>query len=223
MNAKEKQISFYNRYFVFKKISSVDVEDVYRSVTGVHVFEEKMNRRDTKAAQMTALKFAQSMGEGDASSLKYRPSGAAQLRSLESESESLPEASNTVVSQLFGSVAPPAESSKKKSVKGSNLFSMGAVSGTSSLGKSSSSSPLVVKKSAVLQPVAAESGSMSSPSLQSILEKSKAGTKASASKLGKMSVQDAIFSKLSLPEETSSSVILKGRSKAKKGDDGKDK
>jgi hypothetical protein len=223
MNAKEKQISFYNRYFVFKKISSVDVEDVYRSVTGVHVFEEKMNRRDTKDAQMTALKFAQSMGEGDASSLKYRPSGAAQLRSLESESESLPEASNTVVSQLFGSVAPPAESSKKKSVKGSNLFSMGAVSGTSSLGKSSSSSPLVVKKSAVLQPVAAESGSMSSPSLQSILEKSKAGTKASASKLGKMSVQDAIFAKLSLPEETSSSVILKGRSKAKKSDDGKDK
>ena len=225
MNAKEKQISFYNRYFVFKKISSVDVEDVYRSVTGVHVFEEKMNRRDTKAAQMTALKFAQSMGEGDASSLKYRPSGAAQLRSLESESESLPEASNTVVSQLFGSVAPPAESSKKKSVKGANLFSMGAVSGTSSLGKSSlsssSSSPLVVKKSAVLQPVAAESSSMSSPSLQSILEKSKAGTKASASKLGKMSAQDAIFAKLSLPEETSSSVILKGKSKAKKGDDGK--
>ena len=227
MNAKEKQISFYNRYFVFKKISSVDVEDVYRSVTGVHVFEEKMNRRDTKAAQMTALKFAQSMGEGDASSLKYRPSGAAQLLSLESESESLPEASNTVVSQLFGSVAPPAESSKKKSVKGANLFSMGALSGTSSLGKSSlsssSSSPLVVKKSAVLQPVAAESGSMSSPSLQSILEKSKAGTKASASKLGKMSPQDAIFAKLSLPEETSSSVILKGRSKAKKSDDGKDK
>jgi hypothetical protein len=225
MNAKEKQISFYNRYFVFKKISSVDVEDVYRSVTGVHVFEEKMNRKDTKAAQMTALKFAQSMGEGDASSLKYRPSGAAQLRSLESESESLPEASNTVVSQLFGSVAPPAESSKKKSVKGSNLFSMGAVSGTSSLGKSSlsssSSSPLVVKKSAVLQPVAAESSSMSSPSLQSILEKSKAGTKASASKLGKMSAQDAMFAKLSLPEETSSSVILKGKSKAKKGDDGK--
>ena len=225
MNAKEKQISFYNRYFVFKKISSVDVEDVYRSVTGVHVFEEKMNRRDTKAAQMTALKFAQSMGEGDASSLKYRPSGAAQLRSLESESESLPEASNTVVSQLFGSVAPPAESSKKKSVKGANLFSMGALSGTSSLGKSSlsssSSSPLVVKKSAVLQPVAAESSSMSSPSLQSILEKSKAGTKASVSKLGKMSAQDAIFAKLSLPEETSSSVILKGKSKAKKGDDGK--
>ena len=224
MNAKEKQISFYNRYFVFKKISSVDVEDVYRSVTGVHVFEEKMNRKDTKAAQMTALKFAQSMGEGDASSLKYRPSGAAQLRSLESESESLPEASNTVVSQLFGSVAPPAESSKKKSVKGSNLFSTGAVSGTSSLGKSlssSSSSPLVVKKSAVLQPVSAESGSMSSPSLQSILEKSKAGTKASASKLGKMSVQDAMFAKLSLPEETSSSAILKGKSKAKKSDDGK--
>ena len=223
MNAKEKQISFYNRYFVFKKISSVDVEDVYRSVTGVHVFEEKMNRRDTKAAQMTALKFAQSMGEGDASSLKYRPSGAAQLRSLESESESLPEASNTVVSQLFGSVAPPTESSKKKSVKGANLFSMGAIPGTSSLGKSSSSSPLVVKKSAVLQPVSAESGSMSSPSLQSILEKSKAGTKASASKLGKMSAQEAIFAKLSLPEETSSSVILKGRSKAKKSDDGKDK
>jgi hypothetical protein len=30
-----------------------------------------------------------------------------------------------------------------------------------------------------------------------------------------------MFAKLSLPEETSSSVILKGKSKAKKGDDGK--
>ena len=231
MNVKEKQISFYNRYFVFKKISSVDVEDVYRSVTGVHVFEEKMNRRDTKAAQMTALKFAESMGEGQgegASSLKYRPSGAAQLRSL--ESESLPEASNTVVSQLFGSIAPPAASSKKKSIKGSNLFSMGAVSGTSSLGKSSlltssSPSPLIVKKSAVLQPVSAESSSMSPlSSSPSILEKSKAGTKASASKLGKISPQDAIFAKLSLPEEpTSSSAILKGKSKPKKSSEDKDK
>lgn len=218
MNAKEKQISFYNRYFIFKKISSVDVEDVYRSVTGVHVFEEKMNRRDTKAAQMTALKFAESMGEGqgDASSLKYRPSAAAQLRAL--ESEGLPEASNTVVSQLFKSVAPPTESSKKKSVKGTNLFSMG---------ESASSSPLVVKKSAVLQPVAAESGSKSSlsssPSFQSILEKSKAGTKASASKLGKISAEDAMFAKLSLPEEPSSSVILKGKSNPKKGSESKDK
>ena len=229
MNAKEKQISFYNRYFIFKKISSVDVEDVYRSVTGVHVFEEKMNRRDTKAAQMTALKFAESMGEGQgqgegASSLKYRPSAAAQLRLLESELEGLPEASNTVVSQLFKSVAPPAASSKIKSVKGTNLFSTGMGASSSSPSPSS----LVVKKSAVLQPVAAESGSKSasspSPSLQSILEKSKAGTKASASKLGKISPQDAIFAKLSLPEEpASSSAILKGKSKAKKGSDDKDK
>jgi hypothetical protein len=231
MNAKEKQISFYNRYFIFKKISSVDVEDVYRSVTGVHVFEEKMNRRDTKAAQMTALQFAESMGEGEgkgqgegASSLKYRPSAAAQLRLLESESEGLPEASNTVVSQLFKSVAPPASSSKIKSVKGTNLFSTGM--GASSSSSSSSPSQLVVKKSAVLQPVSAESGSKpsSSSSSQSILEKSKAGTKASASKLGKISPQDAIFAKLSLPEESvSSSAILKGKSKAKKGSEDKDK
>jgi hypothetical protein len=95
------------------------------------------------------------------------------------------------------------------------------------MGASSSSpspSSLVVKKSAVLQPVAAESGSKPSSSLQSILEKSKAGTKASASKLGKISPQDAIFAKLSLPEEpVSSSAILKGKSKAKKGSDDKDK
>jgi hypothetical protein len=75
-----------------------------------------------------------------------------------------------------------------------------------------------VKKSAVLQPVSAESSSMSPlSSSPSILEKSKAGTKASASKLGKISPQDAIFAKLSLPEEpSSSSAILKGKSKPKK-------
>ena len=217
MNPKEKQISFYNRYFIFKKMSSVDVDDVYRSVTGVHVFEEKMNRMDTKAAQMTALQFAKSMGEGQgesSSSLKYRPSGAAQLQAL--ESEGLPEASNTVVSQLFESVAP---SSKKKSVKGKNLFSTG---------DSASSSPLVVKKSSVLQPVkskelATESGSTSKAS-SSILEKSKAGTKASASKLGKSNPEDALFdsfANLSLTEEPKSSVVLKGKSKAKKESDDK--
>ena len=211
MNAKEKQISFYNRYFVFKKISSVDVEDVYKSVTGVHVFEEKMNRRDTKSAQMTALKFADVMGESStSSSIKYRPSAAAQLQEL--AAQDLPEASNTVVSQLFDSVAPTSLSSKKKSVKGTNLFSMG---------EAASSSPLVVKKSAVLQPVkskvVAESGSSlsSAPSLsESILEKSKAGMKASVSKLGKLKTPD-IFAELSLPEEKEPSVVLKGRSKPK--------
>jgi hypothetical protein len=143
--------------------------------------------------------------------------------------QDLPEASNTVVSQLFESVAPASLSSKKKSVKGANLFSMG---------EAASSSPLVVKKSAVLQPVkskflVAESGSSVSslPSLsQSILEKSKVGTKASVSKLGKLKSPD-IFAGLSFPEEKEPSVVLKGRSKpktpsesgakSKKGDDGK--
>ena len=228
MNAKEKQISFYNRYFVFKKISSVDVEDVYKSVTGIHVFEDKMNRRDTKSAQMTALKFAEAMGESaSSSSIKYRPSAAARLQEL--AGQDLPEASNTVVSQLFESVAPASLSSKKKSVKGANLFS---------LGEAASSSPLVVKKSAVLQPVKSkvpvaefETSSPSFPSLsQSILGKSKLGTKASVSKLGKLKSPD-IFAGLSFPEEKEPSVVLKGRSKpktpsesgvkSKKGDDGK--
>ena len=212
MNAKEKQISFYNRYFVFKKISSVDVEDVYKSVTGIHVFEDKMNRRDTKSAQMTALKFAEAMGESSSSSsIKYRPSAAARLEEL--AAQDLPEATNTVVSQLFEPVAPASSSSKKKSVKGTNLFSVG---------EAASSSPLVVKKSAVLQPVkskslVAESGSslssLPSPS-QSILEKSKVGTKASVSKLVKLKSPD-IFADLSLPEEKEPSVVLKGRSKPK--------
>jgi hypothetical protein len=117
MNAKEKQISFYNRYFVFKKISSVDVEDVFRSVTGIHVFEEKMNRRDTKLAQMTALKFSEEMGEGQgesSSSVKYRPSTAARLQQL--ADQDLPETSNTVISNLFESVAPSASYSKKNSL-----------------------------------------------------------------------------------------------------------
>jgi hypothetical protein len=94
-----------------------------------------------------------------------------------------------------------------------NLFSMG---------EAASSSPLVVKKSAVLQPVKSkvpvaefETSSPSFPSMsQSILGKSKLGTKASASKLEKLKSPD-IFADLSLPEEKEPSVLLKGRSKPK--------
>jgi hypothetical protein len=228
MNAKEKQISFYNRYFIFKKVSSVDVEDVYRSVTGVHVFEEKMNLKDTLAAQMVASQLMLKEGEvgkigkfgkiGDMASLKYRPSSASQLQA--SALDVLPEASNTVISQLFESVAAPP---KKASIKGQKMpTSMGAAMATAGVG--SLAPKLVVKKSAVLQPVKSkESMPMSKFEFEpdvplvsdSILEKSKLGTKASASKLGKLKLTHDPFAALSLPDEPTSSIILKGKSKSK--------
>ena len=229
MNAKEKQISFYNRYFIFKKVSSVDVEDVYRSVTGVHVFEEKMNRKDTLAAQMVASQLMLKEGEvgkfgkiGDMASLKYRPSSASQLQA--SALDVLPEASNTVISQLFESVAAPP---KKASIKGQKMPTvMGSAMATAGVG--SLAPKLVVKKSAVLQPVKSKEPTPMPMSMSkfefdtdvplvsdSILAKSKLGTKASASKLGKLKLTSDPFAALSLPDEPTSSVILKGRSKSK--------
>jgi hypothetical protein len=159
---------------------------------------------------------------GDMASLKYRPSSASQLQA--SALDVLPEASNTVISQLFESVAAPP---KKASIKGQKMpTSMGAAMATAGVG--SLAPKLVVKKSAVLQPVKSkESMPMPMPMSKfefeadvplvsdSILEKSKLGTKASASKLGKLKLTHDPFAALSLPDEPTSSIILKGKSKSK--------
>ena len=116
MTPKEKQISFYNRYFVFKKMASVDVEDVFQSVTGVHVFQEKLNRRDTLAAQMVASQLMLEEGEGIgqiavSSKGLYRPTKERELKSMGEKGEkgvSLGlsaaelESADTKLSKLFG-------------------------------------------------------------------------------------------------------------------------
>ena len=48
---------------MFKKVANVDVEDVFRSVTGVHVFQEKMNLADSASVQKLALQLT---GDGEA-------------------------------------------------------------------------------------------------------------------------------------------------------------
>jgi len=215
MTPKEKQISFYNRYFVFKKMASVDVEDVFQSVTGVHVFQEKLNRRDTLAAQMVASQLMLEEGEGIgqiavSSKGLYRPTKERELKSMGENGEkgekgekgvSLGlsaaelESADTKLSKLFGSKLKEKESSGKVKSK--------SASAAASMGMGAEASSITVKKKSALEPVklpsngavaaaaAAEQGASSASA--SIIEKSKLGMKETSSKL---STEKAKLSKL---------------------------
>jgi hypothetical protein len=194
MTPIEKQISFYNRYFVFKKVASVDVEDVFRSVTGIHVFQEKMNLTDSASVQKLASQFT---GEGAAAAvaskgnvvMSYRASKVADLDKFGVE------AGDSALLELedLGSGISP----KKKDATISKLFG----STKSSSKKSEASSKLVVKKKSPLEPVKMDMGlgatagpgtssksAAASAAATSIIGKSTTGTKTSLSKLGKLSL-----------------------------------
>jgi hypothetical protein len=193
MTPIEKQISFYNRYFVFKKVANVDVEDVFRSVTGVHVFQEKMNLADSASVQKLALQLT---GEGEGAALassakgnlvmSYRASKVADLEKMGAEAGVLepedldsgisPKKKDATISKLFGSSKP-----KSKKAEASSASASGTGTGK-----------LVVKKKSVLEPVSL--GAVSAPAsaaAASIVGKSKSGTKASLLKLGKLSLEGA--------------------------------
>jgi len=199
MTPIEKQISFYNRYFVFKKVANVDVEDVFRSVTGVHVFQEKMNLADSVSVQKLA---SQLTGEGEAPKgnvvMSYRASKVADLEKMGAEAS---EAAVLELEDLGSGI-----SSKKKDATISKLF--GSAKPTSKKSEASSASgKLVVKKKSALEPVnldislsasvgpgpgtsskSAAASAEASAATTSIIGKSKSGTKASLSKLGKLSL-----------------------------------
>ena len=44
MTPKEKQISFYNNYFIYKKVRNVDTRAVYNTMVGSSKFQEQMNK-----------------------------------------------------------------------------------------------------------------------------------------------------------------------------------
>jgi hypothetical protein len=198
MTPIEKQISFYNRYFVFKKVANVDVEDVFRSVTGIHVFQEKMDLADSVTAQKLA---SQITGQGEKQStrgnvaLSYRASKVADLEKLgaevlQEEVLDLEEPAisskkkDATITKLFGSSKSKSPKSKKSDTTPTPTPISESESGPASA-SASSSSKLVVKKKSVLEPVKL---STTSESTSSIIGKSKAGTKASLSKLGKLNL-----------------------------------
>jgi hypothetical protein len=200
MTPKEKQISFYNRYFVFKKVASVDVEDVFQSVTGVHVFQEKLNRKDTLAAQMVAsqlmLEEGESAGVGKGK-MSYRPTKESDLKLLGEKGASLGlsaaelEGTDTQLSKLFGSKAKDKTSKSKSKGKGESMGAEAAVASVKGysdkdLEKLDKSEGITLKKKSALSAVklpstgavAAEPGAAAA-----IIEKSKLGMKESSSKL----------------------------------------
>ena len=201
MTPKEKQISFYNRYFVFKKMASVDVEDVFQSVTGVHVFQEKLNRRDTLAAQMVASQLMLEEGEGIgqvavSSKGLYRPTKERELKSMGEKGEkgaslglSAAElgSADTKLSKLFGSKSKEKESSGK--VK----------SASASSSASAEPSSIILKKKSALEPVKLPGmGSDASAPAASIIEKSKLGMKETSSKLSAEKVKSSKFGSIKL-------------------------
>jgi len=46
MTSKEKQISFYNNYFIYKKIRNVDTRAVYNTMVGSSKFQEQLNKTE---------------------------------------------------------------------------------------------------------------------------------------------------------------------------------
>ena len=44
LTPKEKQISFYNNYFIYKKIRNVDTNAVYNTMIGSSKFQEQLNK-----------------------------------------------------------------------------------------------------------------------------------------------------------------------------------
>jgi hypothetical protein len=222
MTPKEKQISFYNRYFVFKKTASVDVEDVFQSVTGVHVFQEKLNRKDTLTAQMVASQLMLDEGPGESTGLgkgkmSYRPTKESELKLLGEKGTSLGlsaaelEGTDTKLSKLFGSKTKESSSKGKSKVMGAEAGVAG-VKGYSDkdlekLDNLDKSQGITLKKKSALSAVKLPStGAVAADpgAAAAIIEKSKLGMKESSSKLSiemAKSVKEAAASDADKPKE----------------------
>ena len=227
MTPKEKQISFYNRYFVFKKMASVDVEDVFQSVTGVHVFQEKLNRRDTLAAQMVASQLMVEEGEGmgmgmgmgmGKGKMSYRPTKEKELKSMGEKGASLGlsaaevEGADTKLSKLFGSKSKEKESLGKVKSKSKGMdaeASAAEVKGYSDkdLEKLEKAEPITIKKKSALSAV--KLPGMGDVAAASIIEKSKLGMKETSSKLSAEKVKSSKLGSIKLnPGASASSANL---------------
>lgn len=225
MTPKEKQISFYNRYFVFKKMASVDVEDVFQSVTGVHVFQEKLNRRDTLAAQMVASQLMVEEGEGvgmgmgmGKGKMSYRPTKEKELKSMGEKGASLGlsaaeiEGADTKLSKLFGSKSKEKESLGKVKSKSKGMdaeASATEVKGYSDkdLEKLEKAEPITIKKKSALSAV--KLPGMGDVAAASIIEKSKLGMKETSSKLSAEKVKSSKLGSIKLnPGASASSANL---------------
>ena len=53
MSNGEKQISFYNKYFIFKKVRTVDAKQVAQSITGISSFAMDQSQTENKASEVT--------------------------------------------------------------------------------------------------------------------------------------------------------------------------
>ena len=235
MTPKEKQISFYNRYFVFKKIASVDVEDVFQSVTGVRVFQEKLNRKDTLSAQMVASQMMLEEGEGAAvlgkgkGAASYRPTKESELKLLGEKGTSLGlsaaelEGADTKLSKLFGSKSKDKPVKTKSKSMGAEAV-LGEVKGYSDkdIEKLDKSAGITLKKKSALSAVKLPSSGavVAQPgAAAAIIEKSKLGMKESSSKLSaekaREEKQEALLA-TAAASSASASEVETGKSKEKK-------
>jgi hypothetical protein len=204
---------------VFKKMASVDVEDVFQSVTGVHVFQEKLNRRDTLAAQMVASQLMLEEGEGIgqiavSSKGLYRPTKERELKSMGEKGEkgekgvSLGlsaaelESADTKLSKLFGSKSKEKESLGKVKSKGAEVSSI-------TLKKKSALEPVKLPSKGAVAAASDAPGEASSASA-SIIEKSKLGMKETSSKLSTEKTKSSKLGSIKLNPSLGASASASG-------------
>ena len=199
---------------------------MFGSVTGVRVFQEKMNRKDTLAAQIVASQMMMEEGDVVASKgkMSYRPTKESELKLLVEKGEkgkSLGlsaaelEGADTKLSKLFGSKTKEKSSKDKDKEKGkSKSEGMGAevVEKSASLTLKKKSALSAVKipmsmsmsmssKSAVEAAMDKPEGSPGAAA--AIIEKSKIGMKESSAKLSAEKAKSA-------KEEKAASAALAG-------------
>jgi len=72
MTQKEKQISFYNNYFIYKKIRNVDINSVYNSMIGSSVLQEQLEKMESIEAQKSAMEEEKELDQKPIKKLKKK-------------------------------------------------------------------------------------------------------------------------------------------------------
>ena len=64
MTPSEKQISFYNRYFVYKKVRNVDAKKVSESLMGISSLQVEHEEEESKEAEKTVERVEKTKKSG---------------------------------------------------------------------------------------------------------------------------------------------------------------
>jgi hypothetical protein len=115
MTSKEKQISFYNNYFIYKKIRNVDTRAVYNTMVGSSKFQEQMNKEEEEELDKGVNEIEKQNNVAKAPKKLKRRLVLAQSSKESAESAESGEISE--ISENNNDTNKPKPSSKKSNVK----------------------------------------------------------------------------------------------------------